>query len=117
MKREAVFAEMASVKNELDELVNAPVSGGGRDLTLWLPDEHMEMIFLNVPFEVLCMGCERVCQRWRRIVRESSLVKRRKQDERYVGGVRGRNNQASGTRGACQCCQSFYSGAGRQDLL
>ena len=75
-EREAVRAEMASAKNELDVLVNAPVSGE-RDPTLSLPDELMEMIFLMVPFE-----SERVCQRWRRIVRESALVQRRKRDER-----------------------------------
>ena len=81
--REEVRAEMASVKDELDVLVNAPVSDG-RDPTLWLPDELMVMIFLRVPFEVLWGGvCERVCQRWRRIVRESTLVKRCKQEERW----------------------------------
>ena len=74
-------AEMVEVKDELDALVNAPVSGG-RDPTLWLPDELMEMIFLKVPFEALWGGLERVCGRWRRIVRESTLVKRRKQEDR-----------------------------------
>ena len=83
-EREAVRAEMASVKDELDTLVNAPVSGG-RDPTLSLPDELMVMIFLNVPFEVLWDGvCERVCQRWRRIVMESTQVTRRKRDDRWA---------------------------------
>ena len=83
-ERQAVHAEMASVKDELDSLVSAPVSGG-HDLTLWLPDELMEMIFLMVPFEALWDGvCERVCRRWGRIARESILVTRRKQDERWV---------------------------------
>ena len=83
-EREAVRAKMASVKDELDTLVNTPVSGG-RDPTLWLPDELMEMIFLMEPCELLWDGvCEQVCQRWARIVRESTLVKRRKQEERRV---------------------------------
>ena len=54
-EREAVRAEMASVKDELEVLVNAPVSDG-RDPTFSLPDELMEMIFLMVPLDVLCMG-------------------------------------------------------------
>ena len=88
-EREAVRAEMASAKDELDALINAPVSGG-RDPTLSLPDELMEMIFLMVPFEALWEGvCKRVCQRWRRIVRESALVKRRKQEERWVAYAAG----------------------------
>ena len=59
---------MASAKDELDALVNAPVSGD-TDPTLWLPDELMEMIFLMAPFEELWGGvCERVCQRWTQIV-------------------------------------------------
>ena len=75
---------MASVKDQLDAFVDAPVSGG-RDPTLWLPDELMEMIFLMVSVEELWGGvCERVRQRWRRIVQESILVKRRKRDERWV---------------------------------
>ena len=82
-EREAVRAEMAPVKDELDALVNAPVSRG-RDPTLWLPDELVVMIFLKVPCMLLWGGeLERVCQRWRRIVKESSLVKRRKRDERW----------------------------------
>ena len=89
-EREAVRAEMASAKNKLNKLVNAPVSGG-RDPTLWLPDELIEMILLKVSVEMLWGGeCERVCKRWRRIVGESSLVKRRKQAERweaYAAGV------------------------------
>ena len=83
-ERDAVRAEMVSAKDKLDTLVNAPVRGG-RDPTLWLPDELMVMIFVVVPFEVLWSGeCERVCQRWRRIVREGSLVQRRKREERWA---------------------------------
>lgn len=51
--------EMASAKDELEALVDTPVSGG-RDPTLWLPDELMEMIFLVAPFETLW---GRVCER------------------------------------------------------
>ena len=54
-EREAVRAEVASVKDELDALVNEPVSGG-RDPTLWLPDELMEIIFLKVPCVLLWGG-------------------------------------------------------------
>ena len=72
-ERVAVRAEMAAVKDELDVLISAPVSGG-RDPTMWLPDELMEMIFLMMPFEVLWGGvCELVSQRWRQIARESIL--------------------------------------------
>ena len=49
-EREAVRAEMASVKDQLDALVDAPVSGG-RDPTLWLPDELVEMIVLRVSLD------------------------------------------------------------------
>ena len=60
-ERQAVRTEMASVKDELDALVSAPVSDG-LDPTLSLPDELMEEIFLMVPLEELFGGvCERVC--------------------------------------------------------
>ena len=88
-EREAVRAEMASVKSQRDALVNAPVSDG-RDPTLWLPDELMEMIFLRVPLRVLRGGvCELVCQRWGRILRESALVKRHKQEGNWVAYEKG----------------------------
>ena len=73
-EREAVRAEMALVK---DALVNTKPVSGGRDPTLWLPDELMEMIFLKVLWDG-------VCQRWGRIVRESTLVKRRMQEEKWA---------------------------------
>ena len=80
-EREVVRAEMVSVQDELDVLVNAPVSGG-RDPTLWLPDELMEMIFPMEPFDVMWYRvCECVCQRWRRIAQQNSLAKRTKQLE------------------------------------
>ena len=76
---------MASVEGEFDAPVNARTVRGRRDPTLWLPDELIEMIFLVVPFKVLWGGvCECVCRRWRRIVRESSLVQRRKREERWA---------------------------------
>ena len=81
-EREAVWSEMTSVKDKLDALVNTPVSDG-RDPTLSLPDELVVMIFLKVPCLLLWDGLERVCQRWKRIVRESYLVKRRKREERW----------------------------------
>ena len=82
-EREAVRAEMASVNDKLDALIDAPVSGG-HDPTLWLPDEIMELIFLMVPCEMLWDVCEHVCQRWRQIAQESSLVKQRKEKERWA---------------------------------
>ena len=61
-EREAVRAEMSSVNDELDVLVNRPVSGG-RDPTLSLPDELMEMILLMAPFEAMWGGVlKRVCR-------------------------------------------------------
>ena len=60
-EQQAVHAEMASVQDELNTLINAPVSGG-RDPTLSLPDELLVMIFLMMPFEALWGGvCERAC--------------------------------------------------------
>jgi len=82
-ERKAVRAEMASAESELDALINAPVSGG-RDPTEWLPDELIVMVILMLPFEVLWSGaCERVCQRWARLM-ESAPVKRRKRDGRWT---------------------------------
>jgi WD40 repeat protein len=82
-EHKALRAEMASAESELNALVNAPVSGG-RDPFEWLPDELIVMIVLMLPFEVLWSGaCERVCQRWSRLV-QSALVKRRKRDGRWA---------------------------------
>ena len=62
VEREAMRAEMASVEEELDVLINAPVRGG-RDPTLSLPDELMEMILLMAPFEAMWGGVlKRVCR-------------------------------------------------------
>ena len=75
--------EMSSPKGELGTLAGAP--GNGSDLTKQLPDELMEMIILRVPFEALWNGvCERVCQRWERIVRDSTAVERRKRDGKWA---------------------------------
>jgi WD40 repeat protein len=77
-ERDAVRAEVASAESELDALVNTPVSRG-RDPFEWLPDELLVMVLVMLPLATLCSGaCERVCQRWARLM-ESSPVKRRKQ--------------------------------------
>jgi hypothetical protein len=82
-ERETVRAEMALIENELDALINAPVSGG-RDPFEWLPDELVVMVMLVVPFEVLWGGvCSRVCKRWARLL-ESAPVQRRKRDGRWA---------------------------------
>jgi len=61
-KRDAVRAAIKATENELDEAVNAPVSGG-RDPTEWLPDELMLMVLERVPFATMWSGaCEGVCQ-------------------------------------------------------
>jgi len=77
-ERDAVRAEVASAEGELDALVNAPVSRG-RDPFEWLPDELLVMVLVMLPLAMLWSGaCERVCQRWARLM-ESSPVKRRMQ--------------------------------------
>jgi WD40 repeat protein len=82
-KRDAVRAEIKAAKSELEVAVNAPVSGG-HDPTEWLPDELMLMIMLMLPFGTLWSGaCERVCQRWARLMESASIV-RRKQDGRWA---------------------------------
>jgi WD40 repeat protein len=54
------------------------------DPTEWLPDELWEEILAMLPFEVLWSGvCERVCQRWARLM-ESAPVKRRKREGRWA---------------------------------
>jgi WD40 repeat protein len=88
-ERDAVRAQRELVKNELDTLVNAPVSEG-RDPFEWLPDELVLMILLSLPFEALWYGaCAVVCWRWTRLL-ESAPVKQRKRDGRwaaYAAGV------------------------------
>ena len=82
-KRDAVRAEVASAESKLDALVNASVSGG-RDPFEWLPDELLAMVLVMLSGATLWSGaCERVCQRWARLM-ESSPVKRRKQGERWA---------------------------------
>jgi WD40 repeat protein len=82
-KRKAVRAEIKAAISELDSAVNAPVSGG-RDPTEWVPDELMLMILLMLPFATLWSGaCERVCQRWARLMESASIV-RRKRDGRWA---------------------------------
>ena len=65
-QRENVRVHMAGAENELNELVNAPVSGG-RDPTEWLSDELMVMIIVMLPLNMMWVtahGCGRVCRRW-----------------------------------------------------
>jgi len=82
-KRDAVRAEVASAENELDALVNSPVSRG-RDPFEWLPDELLVMVLVMLSGATLWSGaCERVCQRWARLM-ESSPLKRRMQGERWA---------------------------------
>ena len=82
-KRDALRAEIKAVKSELDAAVNAPVSGGC-DPTEWLPDELMLIVLERVPFATLWSGaCERVCQRWARLMESASIV-RRKRDGRWA---------------------------------
>jgi len=82
-KREAVRKEIKAAESELDVAVNAPVSGGC-DPTEWLPDELMWMVLERLPFVTLWSGaCERVCQRWARLMESASLV-RRKRDGRWA---------------------------------
>jgi hypothetical protein len=82
-ERDAVRAEVAATESELDALVNAPVSRG-RDPFEWLPDELLMVIVLMLPLATLCSGaCERVCQRWAKLM-ESSPVKQRIRDGRWA---------------------------------
>jgi hypothetical protein len=82
-KREGVRAEIKAAESELDAAVNAPVSGG-RDPTEWLPDELMLMVLERLPFPTVWGGaCERVCQRWARLMESASIV-RRKRDGRWA---------------------------------
>jgi WD40 repeat protein len=82
-ERDAVRAEVASVESKLDTLVNVPVSRG-RDPFEWLPDELLVMVLVMLSGATLCSGaCERVCQRWARLM-ESSPVKRRKQSSKWA---------------------------------
>jgi WD40 repeat protein len=82
-KRDVVRAETNAAECELDAAVNAPLSGG-RDPTEWLPDELMLMVLERVPFATLWSGaCERVCQRWARLMESASIV-RHKRDGRWA---------------------------------
>jgi WD40 repeat protein len=87
-KRDAVRAEIKTTERNLDAAVNAPVSGG-RDPTEWLPDELILMVLERVLFATLWSGaCERVCQRWARLMESASIV-RRKREERWVAYAAG----------------------------
>jgi hypothetical protein len=75
-KREVVQSEIKVAESELDEAVNAPVSGG-RDPTEWLPDELMLMVLERLPFTTLWGGaCEHV---WTRLMQSASIVRRKRE--------------------------------------
>jgi hypothetical protein len=99
------------------EPVNAPVSGG-RDPFEWLPDELMLMVLERVPFEALWGEvCERVCERWARLMESASIV-RRKRDGRWpVGGVRGGGDPATGAQRAHEMCHGSRYPARWQGVL
>jgi hypothetical protein len=76
-------AVIARTRRELKAAVNTPVSGG-RDPFDWLPDELLVMVLLMLPVATMWSGaCERVCQRWARLM-GSSPIKRRKHEERWA---------------------------------
>jgi hypothetical protein len=71
--------DQGGAESELDEAVNAPVSGG-RDPTEWLPDELMLTVLERLPFTTLWGGaCERVCLRWTRLMQSASIVRRKRE--------------------------------------
>jgi WD40 repeat protein len=89
-KREQVRAEIKAAEGELDVAINTPVSGG-RDPTEWLPDELMLMVLERVPFATLWSGvCERVCQRWERLMESALIVRRKHIDGRWAAFEAGR---------------------------
>jgi hypothetical protein len=87
-EREGVEVEKAKVESELEAAVAAPASGG-RDPTLWLPDELLIVILLLVPFEALWTGqYTAVCRRWRALG-ESGPVQRRKRKGKWEAYAKG----------------------------
>jgi hypothetical protein len=83
-RRKAMRAEIKAVETKLDAAVNAPVSGG-RDPTLWLPDELLLMVFEMLSFVTLWSGAtERVSQRWARLMESASIVRRKRGNERWA---------------------------------
>jgi WD40 repeat protein len=88
-KREIVHAEIKVTEGELTSAVNAPVSGG-HDPTEWPPDELMLMVLERLSSAPLWSGaCERVCQRWARLMENASIVrlKRNRRWAAYEAGV------------------------------
>lgn len=82
-QREAVRLELALVNEKLNTCINTPVPNG-HDPTLWLPDEILQQVLLELPVEVFWNGVgERVCRRWKRILRENLAIKRRKHEQRW----------------------------------
>ena len=101
----------SDAKDDLDAPVDAPLSGG-RDPTLWLADELMEMIFLILPFEVLWGWSVRACVPTLETNRAREHFGEATQARREVVGVRGRCDQAASACRAYGCCQRFGSWAG-----
>jgi WD40 repeat protein len=88
LEREGVEAEMAKVESELETAVAAHASGG-RDPTVWLPDELLIAILLLLPFETLWKGqYTAVCRRWRALG-ESGPVQRRKWTGKWEAYAKG----------------------------
>jgi WD40 repeat protein len=86
-EQEVVRAQMALAEKELDALVNAPVSGG-HDPFEWLPDELIVMIMLMLLSEVTWLWggvCERVCQRWARLVKSARVQRHMREEGRWAG--------------------------------
>jgi WD40 repeat protein len=82
-ERHAVRTEMVSAESELAMLLKPVVDVSG-DSTALLSDQLMGMILEWLPGEVLWSGaCERVCQRWARLM-ESAALKLRKRERRWA---------------------------------
>jgi hypothetical protein len=72
-----VRADVASAEGDLNALIGAPL-GGDRNPFERLPDEIMLMIFESLHPATLCSGaCERVCQRWARLMNDERVKKSR----------------------------------------
>jgi WD40 repeat protein len=70
----------AVVCMDAQRALHAAVSDDGQDRTEWLPDELMLMVLERVPFAALWSGaCERVCQRWARLMESASIVRRKRE--------------------------------------
>lgn len=88
IQHEKASGDIVLIHAEIDNLVNVPVHGG-QDPTLWLPDELLEIIFLYAPFLALWNVLACVCRRWKRIVRNSPILKKRRKEERWTAYEKG----------------------------